>query len=134
MKAFGNNDDDQLQCLANASGACSFRIEYPLTSAIYYVAITSECGYTVTAYWVNRNCSQPVPATPSLTPVPAEASSNKSISETNATGTTTALTTTVKPPAPPAPCPEVSRPTETFRFIGPAFFRQVLLQLQLQPE
>lgn len=107
MATFQNNND-YIICRSNASSQdpnCKLSIDYPLSNTWHYVAVTSDCEYSVRVVPLNECQSSSSPAnSTSLNAIPE-------------------LFKQLKPTSSNQHCSKTySQPIETFRFIGPTYF------------
>ena len=110
MTLFRNNNDF-ISCQSNqttSSANCKLNIDYPLTNTWYYLAVTSDCNYTI-----NINTPNDCGLQNSQLAVSNESSLSKLI-ETTLFGLGKARNI--------LHCSKLSPPIETFRFIGPTYF------------
>jgi hypothetical protein len=106
MTLFRNNNDF-ISCQTNST-SCKLNIDYPLTNTWYYLAVTSDCNYTI-------NVNTPNDCGIQISPLAmANETSLSKLIENTLFGLGKAKNM--------LHCAKLSPPIETFRFIGPTYF------------
>lgn len=110
MNSFKNNNDYTI-CQSNSTKLCKVTIEYPIKSTWHYLAITSDCNYSVDIN-LGKNC---------IEEVDKEAQTLMLHNETLIDLVENIYPGLTKPKQKQY-CSKFSLPIETFRFIGPTYF------------
>lgn len=104
MNSYKNNNDHKM-CRSNYTKNCSLSLDYPMENTWYYLAITSECNYSIETV-ISNNCDE---------------SPYSVLNETLVTFMESLFPGRLKQKTDEF-CSKLFQPIETFRFIGPTYF------------